>query len=79
MVFLKTPLVTDTRGGGPHVIRQQNIEGLVQNTTGSAMNVVIGGVLTETSERSPKSKIPVIHSKTQPKREGMVPYAGQKY
>ena len=78
MTFLNTPLVTDTRGGGPHVIKQKNIEGLIENTTGSAMNLVFGGVLTETSGRSPKTKIPVIHSKTQPKREGMVPYAGPK-
>lgn len=50
------------------------------NTIGSAAPIVYGGILTETSRGMPsKSHIPVIRSKTQPKKEGMVPYAGKYY
>ena len=80
MVFLNTPLIHDTRSGGPHTIHQKHLEGLVENTIGDAGAKVYGGVLTQTARGMPsKSHIPVIHSKTNPKKEGMTPYAGPKY
>ena len=80
MIFLQTPLIHDTQSGGPPVIHQKNLEGLIMNTIGSAAPIVYGGILTETSRGMPsKSHIPVIRSKTQPKKEGMVPYAGKYY
>jgi len=79
MVFLNTPLVSDTTAGGRHVINVKHMEGLVENTTGSFMPEVIGGVLTETVTGTPKSHIPIIHSKTQAATMGQVPYAGRKY
>ena len=80
MVFLQHPLLHDTRQGGPHVIHQAHLMGLVENTIGDAGAKVYGGVLTETARGMPsKSHIPVIHSKTHSERMGQVPYAGPKY
>ena len=79
MVFLNTPLISNTTSGGPHIIRQKHLEGLIENTTGSFINKVIGGILTETVRGNPKAHIPVIHTKTHPKTMGQVPYAGPKY
>jgi hypothetical protein len=80
MVFLNTPLIQNTTQGSRPVIHMKNLAGLVENTIGSAAPKVIAGVLTETARGMPsKSKIPVIHSKTQPMTQGQVPYAGPKY
>jgi hypothetical protein len=79
MVFLNTPLVSDTTSGGPRVIPQKHLQGLVENTTGKFMAEVIGGILTQTVRGNPKSHIPIIRSKTQAATMGQVPYAGPKY
>lgn len=80
MVFLNTPLVENTTQGGRAVIHQANLAGLVENTIGSAAPKVFAGVLTETARGMPsKTKIPVIHSKTQAEKMGQIPYAGPQY
>ena len=80
MVFLNTPLISNTIQGSRPVIHQAHLQGLIENTIGTVGPRVYGGVLTETARGMPsKSKIPVIHSKTQAERMGQVPYAGPNY
>ena len=72
----------DTRIGSPKIVRQGNLEGLLQNTIAGYEPVQIyGGILTDTKIGSHfgKTHIPVIHSKTQPKHMGQIPYPGKQY
>lgn len=80
MVFLSTPLISDTTVGVMKAVHQKHLEGLIENTTGTATQLIHSGVLTETARGMPsKSHVPVIHSKTHAKTMGQIPYAGKMY
>ena len=82
MVFLQTPLITDTRMNSPKLLKSNHIEGLLMNTVAGFEPVQIhGGIIIDTKIGShyDKRHVPVIHQKTQPKRLGMIPYPGKQY
>lgn len=82
MVFLQTPLVTDTRIHSPKLLKTEALNGLLQNTIAGYQPVqIFGGILTDTKIGSHfgKSHVPVIRSKTHAKQLGMVPYPGKHY
>lgn len=80
-LFLNTQLITDTRVNSLGVIPMKHMEGLIDNTTGSASNIIMGGVITDTTRGVKPSSIhvPPIRVKTKAKRLGQVPYAGKMY
>ena len=80
-MFLNMPLITDTRVNSLGVIPMKHMEGLLDNTMGSSgERVLTNGIVTDTTRGiKSSSHIPVIRTKTNPKRMGQIPYAGKQY
>jgi hypothetical protein len=77
--------VTDTKVGKMKSASASHLGLLISNTTGMpAGKPVMEGVITDTKSGMKDKNVPELHKvsgrgKTQPKRQGQVPYAGSKY
>lgn len=77
--------VSDTMAGKPKMARDAHLGHLVANTIGEPTGrPVMEGVLSDTKQGTHSVNVPEIHKvsnkgKTQPKRQGQVPFNGPKY
>jgi hypothetical protein len=77
--------VTDTKVGKMKSASDAHLGYLITNTTGEPQgSPVMHGVLTSTKQGLKDMDVPELHKsgnkgKTQPKKQGMVPFSGPKY
>jgi len=77
--------ISNTLAGKDKDVHMKHLDYLISNTTGiREQNPLMEGVITKTTEDTPDSHTPTIHknhnkSKTNPRTEGQVPFAGSKY
>lgn len=77
--------VENTMANKPKSASDKHLENLVANTVGEPKGrPVMDGVLTDTKQGVKDKDVPEIHKvahkgKTQPKRQGQIPYSGKNY
>ena len=84
--LMREPILHDTTQNAPKDVKEKHLAGLVSKTTGVPLGKpVMTGVLEHTVPAS-RRDVPEIHKvpkhdvgKTQPKRQGQVPFAGKMY
>ena len=83
--LMREPILHDTMMNAPKDIKEKHLAGLVSKTTGVPLGTpVMAGVLEKTTPA--RRDVPEIHKmpkgevgKTQPKRQGQIPFMGPKY
>lgn len=82
---MREPIIHDTMANAPKDVKEKHLAGLVSKTTGVPMGTpVMSGVLEKTV--TGRKDMPELHKmpkhevgKTQPRKQGMTPFAGPKY